>query len=204
MDLAARGDQDALQQLLIYHFPELCAIIARQIPPSLNRHLDAEDVIQQAYVAAFGSVTSCNFNTPAGFYKWLESIAIEKLATASRDLHRKKRDIRRIQRSGPRRRNNGSPQSSVADLINRLPGTDSTPSKGLARNEARAAVLSSLARLTDDQRAVIQMRFLEGLPTSEIAAALEKSEDAIYTLTHRGLKSLQSFLGSASKFLTQV
>lgn len=135
-----------------------------------------------------------------GFYKWLEAIALEKLAVMERDLRRQKRDIGRDVHDGsfPPRGDNG--HSSYPDLFARFTASGSTPSRHLARKEAAAIVISSLARLTEDQRRVIQLRFLEDCSVEEIAEALERSPDAVYMLCHRGLKSLEGHLGSMSHY----
>jgi RNA polymerase sigma-70 factor (ECF subfamily) len=72
----------------------------------------------------------------------------------------------------------------------------------MAQDEAIAALLSSLARLTDDQREVIRLRFLEGRPVAEIAGRLDKTEAAIHMLSHRGLKALEELMGSITQYLS--
>lgn len=202
---AVGGDADALQRLLIHYHPTVSRFVASRLPKKLQRHLDPEDVLQQTYIAAFGNIRGCSFDGPGGFFKWLEAIALEKLETTQRDLRRQKRDITREYHpdsfgSGKGRLAGWASDSSYPDLFARLAGSDSTPSRRLARQEAAAALLSSLARLTDDQRTVIRLRFLEDRPIEEIAATLRKSEDAIYMLCHRGLKALHAMLGSISRY----
>ena len=63
-------------------------------------------------------------------------------------------------------------------------------------------MLSSLARLTDDQRHVVQLRYLEGLPVAEIAGRLGRSEDAVHALCRRGLMTLREAMGSVSHYLS--
>lgn len=52
----------------------------------------------------------------------------------------------------------------------------------------------ALNRLNDDQRDVIVMRFVAGMPIAEVAQALQKSEDAIKGLQRRGLTALRDVL----------
>ena len=65
-----------------------------------------------------------------------------------------------------------------------------------------AAVLSSLARLTEDQRDVVRLRFLEGKPVAEIAIRLGKTEAAVHMLSHRGLKALRELMTSLSDYIS--
>jgi RNA polymerase sigma-70 factor (ECF subfamily) len=208
---ASAGDAGALQPLLMHYHPVLTRFIQRRIAARLRRHVDPEDVLQQAYVTAFKSIADAAFEGPSGFYKWLEQIALARLHDAARDLRRKKRDIRRDLhddsargRGAARVRGGGAGggagrwQSSWPGLLAQLSGGGSTPSRKLARQEASAALMSSLARLTDEQRTVITMRFLEGRPAAEIAAQLGKTEQAVYALCHRGLTALREQLNDAA------
>lgn len=252
---ASEGDRDAIQRLILHHHSALHAKVVSAMDPTLARRLDADDVLQQAYVSAFRAVrdagppspasrrnaerpnpassrstgppspasdrdtqrpespraetgkrqpgghgSSANtphFDSPAGFYKWLEQIALNELRNRQRDLLRQKRDIRReIHGSGDTR-------TSYPDLMQRLAASDDTPSRHLAQAEATAAVLSSLARLTEDQRAVVRLRFLEGRSVAETAAALGKSHEAVHALCYRALKELRGLLESVSRYLTR-
>ncbi len=165
---------------------------------ALRRHCDAEDILQQTYVSAFKSIDGRSFDGPGGFYKWLERIAGDCLKKTVRDLRRQKRDI------GRRVAEPSSPSSSYAAWIDRISSHGPSPSRHLAEREASAALLSSMARLTDDQRAAVRMRFLEDRPVSEVAAALGKSEDAIYTLCTRAMRKLEKLLGSITRYLSKV
>jgi len=190
LDRATGGDADALQRLILhYHAPLRAAVDAKMDAP-VRRYLDVDDVLQEAYVAAFKSVRGCRFSAPGAFYKWLERIALNELVDQRRALARRKRDVARDARQPV------DAASSYPDLLNRLAAADRTPSHYIARSEAVAAVLSSLARLTDDQRRVIQLRFLQGRSVAEVAARLNKSEPAVHMLCHRALTSLRTLMVS--------
>lgn len=197
---AVQGDADALHRLLVHYYDILRRKIDAQIDGRLQRYFEADDVLQDAYAAAFRSIGACQFDGPGGFYAWLEAIAFEKLRTAERDLRRKKRDIAR-ERHPDSFAAAGTSSTSYPDLFARLTSGQSTPSRQLAKREVGAAIVSSLARLSEQQRAVIRMRFLEDRPVAEIASVLGKSDDAIYMLCYRGLKSMQEHLGSISRHL---
>ena len=139
-----------------------------------------------------------SFDSPAGFYKWLETIAFNRLRDQQRALHRQKRDIAREAADRP------DPSTSYPDLLNRVSAGQGTPSRHVAKDEATAAVMSSLARLTDEQRAVVRLRFLEGRSVAEIAAELGKTEDAVHKLSFRGLKNLRRILVSITRYLSHL
>ncbi len=191
---AVAGDGDALQRLVVQYHGPLYAIVEARMEPALRRHVDPDDILQQAYISAFESIAGAEFDGPAGFYRWLERIVLDRLKKTQRDLRRQKRDIRR-QLSGTHRAT-----TSYPDLVGRLTSGGSTPSRQVSKREASATVMSSLARLTEEQRQVVQMRFLEDRPVAEIAARLGKSQAAIHMLTYRGLKALRKLITSITRY----
>jgi RNA polymerase sigma-70 factor (ECF subfamily) len=52
----------------------------------------------------------------------------------------------------------------------------------------------ALAQLTDDQRDVIVLRFVAGMPISEVAQLMKKSDDAVKGLQRRALNTLRDVL----------
>ena len=198
VELAARGDEDALQRLIVCYHGPLRGVLEGQIDGPLRRHLDPDDVLQETYIAAFKAVSGCEFDGPGGFYKWLETIARNQLKDQQRALKSKKRDIARNLSGQP------TMTASYPDLLPRLPCGDSTPSRQLAKQEAIAAVMSSLARLTDDQRTVVRMRYLQGLPVAQIASVLAKTENAVHVICHRGLNELRRIMISITHYLTSL
>jgi len=59
-------------------------------------------------------------------------------------------------------------------------------------NELRFA----LRRLTEDQRMVITLRYIEGWETDQVAAAMKRPSGAIKALQHRALVALRKLLSS--------
>ena len=193
----AAHDMDALQRLIVMYDAALRRTVAGHLNAALRRHIDPEDVIQQAYVSACKAIAECKFDSDKGFYKWLETIALARLADAQRARLAQKRDMRRELHDSADRR------ESSARLADRLVADGSTPSRKLARSEAVAAMSSSLARLSDDQRAVVELRFYEHRSVKDIARHLNKTEPAIHMLTHRALKRLRELMTSISEFLSR-
>src|SRR5437763_3873283 len=67
----------------------------------------------------------------------------------------------------------------------------------LTHSELRSAI----ATLTEDQRRVVMLRFLQGMSTLETAHVLGKSEDAVKKLQARGLQVLKRALHSSRQAL---
>lgn len=195
---ATSGEADALQTLLVHYHAPLRAAVAARIDARLERYFEPEDVLQDAYALAFRAASDARFDSPAAFYRWLEVIALNQLKDHQKAIRRRKRDPARVQSHTAR------PGTSMADLAERLTAPDSTPSRKVARKEAVAALLTSLGRLTNDQRSVIQLRFLEGEPVRDVAKRLGKTEPAIHMLCHRGLKALRELMVSITGCLSNL
>lgn len=194
---ANAGSDEALQALIVRFHERLRGAIQHQTPARLRPHLDADDVLQQAYITVFNR-RDVRFESLGGVYKWLETIALSRLADARRYLGRQKRDVaRNFIGHNPL-------VDSCRDIMTQLPDAATSPSRQLGRNEAVAAMLSSLARLSEDRRTVLRMRFLEQRSVAEIAETLGKSEGSVHQLCSRGLQDLREILGPLSNYLSQV
>jgi RNA polymerase sigma-70 factor (ECF subfamily) len=68
-----------------------------------------------------------------------------------------------------------------------------------ARREASAAALRAIARLPDDRRQAILLRFVDEMSTSEIAGILGRSDGAVRVLIHRALRTVARELGDVQR-----
>jgi RNA polymerase sigma factor (sigma-70 family) len=87
------------------------------------------------------------------------------------------------------------PDGSAWKLADRLAAPVSSPSRQLLRREMRDRVHAGLARLAPADREVLVLRYLEQLPTAEIAAVLGIGEGAVKMRHRRALDRLCKLLG---------
>ena len=66
----------------------------------------------------------------------------------------------------------------------------------LAAREAIGAAWQAVARLPEDRRRAVILRFVDEMSTAEIAAILDRSEGAVRVLLHRALRSVADDLRS--------
>jgi RNA polymerase sigma factor (sigma-70 family) len=81
--------------------------------------------------------------------------------------------------------------------------TMGTPSRFAARHEAAAAIRHAIDQLPDPQKQVVEMYDLMGKPVAEVAAALSRSEGAIYLLRVRAHRRLAELMGAPANYLTK-
>ena len=75
-----------------------------------------------------------------------------------------------------------------------LPAGNDDPTRAVDRRLTSQKLLEALRRLNDDQRDVIVLRFVAGMPIAEVAEAMNRSEDAIKGLQRRALIVLRHIL----------
>ena len=89
------------------------------------------------------------------------------------------------------RRNSTHPNTFLEE--NLVTG-EATASGSVERNLNAITLRQALTQINEDQRDVIVLRFVAGMPIAEVAQALQKSQDAIKALQRRGLVTLRKLL----------
>jgi RNA polymerase sigma-70 factor (ECF subfamily) len=78
-----------------------------------------------------------------------------------------------------------------------LAADQSTPSQRAIRDEQLVRLADALAALPQDQRRAVELRYLQGLQTAEIARQLDRSVASVGGLLQRGLRRLRDSLEEA-------
>jgi RNA polymerase sigma-70 factor (ECF subfamily) len=160
-----RAGETPLFEELMRRYNQRLFRAARSI---LRDDLEAEDVMQHAYVSAYAHLDQ--FAGRARFSTWLTRIAVhEALARARR------RDRHRGVNGGDAGWPPGAP---VAD-------GRPDPERQAQAAELRRLLESAIDELPEIYRSAFVLREAEGLGTTEVAECLEISEDAVRTRVHR-------------------
>lgn len=122
----------------------------------LGRASDAEDAVQEAFVRAYGAIAGGRYEEQEKMEAWLCRI-VTRVAI----------DALRARRSRPP----AATEEEIAELA----------ASGLGEDQAHAVLELSklLDALAPEQRAAVVLRFVEGMTSAEVAAALETSEGAV-------------------------
>jgi RNA polymerase sigma-70 factor (ECF subfamily) len=192
---AKAGDEIALTVLLTWHHQRLRERLARRIPADLRGMLDADDVLQEAEIAACRNFAGFEPSGPDAFYRWLGMIALQR-------LRNKIKAERAAKRGGGKVHGQGVNEESLVALLELMGGPEKSPSRKAARLEAIDAVQEALAQLPAAYRQAVQLVYLDGLSVAAAAAAMGRSERAVHNLCLKSKKYLGELLGSASRFLS--
>jgi RNA polymerase sigma-70 factor (subfamily 1) len=186
-----RHDAQALASFLQSHRPQLMAFIERQLGTALRRKVEPDDIFQETSAEAVRALPTTDLGERDPF-SWLCQIAERRII----DLHRRffdaqKRDAGREVPLG----SGGGTESRPAGLINMLVASMTTPSQAFSRNAREALLQEALQKLPEEQREALRMRYVENLPSKQIAEKLGKTDAAVRVMLTRSLKKLQDLLG---------
>lgn len=193
---AMAGDARALADVLTRDGSIARGALHDAIPAKWQSVLSMDDVMQQAYAEAVVSIGRFENRGEGSFAAWLTQLARCTLIDAVRMLEADKR-------GGDRKRIQASREDSCSNLFDMLCQTMGTPSRYAAKHEAARAVLHAVEQLPPPQRQVVEMYDLGGKPVSEVAAALGRSEGAVYLLRVRAHRRLAELMGAPADYLTR-
>jgi RNA polymerase sigma factor (sigma-70 family) len=91
---------------------------------------------------------------------------------------------------------------SALALIELMGGTSHTPSRSVARGEARKALDQALGAIPTEYERVIRLYDLKGKSAAEVGAEMGRSEGAVYMLRARAHERLREALGPGSRFFS--
>lgn len=82
----------------------------------------------------------------------------------------------------------------TVELDENLIQVDNNIEKELERDDDAKNLTNAINKLTDEQKQVITMKYIEDMSNEEIAQVLNKHEDAIRALQHRALEKLKKLM----------
>jgi RNA polymerase sigma-70 factor (ECF subfamily) len=184
------GDTDALAAFVEARRPQLLAYIDRQLSDALRRKVEPEDVLQDALAEAVRSLANIDLSTWDPF-SWLCQLAERRIIDAHRRFFgAQKRDAsREISINAPGGGADGSRQGNL------LVASITSPSQALSRKGREFRLLEALKALPEDQQEALRLRYVENMPSKEIAERLGKSDGAVRVMLTRSLQKLQGMLG---------
>lgn len=170
--LAIAGSEAAFAQIVRRHKQALHRLVAG----IAGDEDEALDIVQEAFVAAHGSLR--RFDMARSMRAWLARIAINK----ARD-HRRRRIVRRlISIALP---------DNATDIPHEVPAVD----QQVGDRAELARVRSAIDRLPGRLRETLVLRTIEEFSQAQVAEALGISEKAVETRLYRARRQLSELLG---------
>lgn len=185
------GDAEALAKYIDRRKPQLMAYIVRQLGTALKRKLEPDDVLQELSADAVRSIPEMQLGDREPF-SWLCQLAQRRIIDAHRHFYgAQKRDAAREIGIG----GGAGSDSREAGFMNLLVASMTTASQAFSRNAKEARLQEALISLGPEQQEVLKLRYVDGLPSKEIAEKVGKSDAAIRVMLTRCVKKLQEMLG---------
>lgn len=188
------GNVQALADYVELKRQPLLAYIQGQIGARLRLKVEPEDILQESAAEAVRVLDQIDLKDREPF-SWLCHIAQRRVIDAHRRYFgAQKRDAgREVALGAP---GGSSSRPAVIDLI---VASMTTVSMAFARNERERELVSALTELPEVQREALRLRYVEGLPSKEIAARLGKTDGAIRVMLTRSINRLQAILAQQSE-----
>ncbi len=183
---ARRGDRVALGQLFDVARHRLLDAASRGLPLALRGRVGPSDVVQETAIDVQRDFAHFKGTTAEELFAWLRSILNHNLIDAVRHHGlTEKRSPRRELRLGDSRVGRGALT---------LVGVTRPPDSSAIRKEDAADLHATLARLPEDYRTVIWLRYWRGMSFDEVAVQMGRSTAATRKLWHRAMQRLGSEL----------
>lgn len=171
IDDALEGNSEAFGQLVLKHQDRLYNTIVHVV----GCRDEAEDVVQDAFVQAFVKLDT--FRRNSAFYTWLYRIAFNTAISR----RRRKRVTMSIEQS--REATGDEPLD-----------TDDGPSDRLLRQERVGQVQKAMSVLSDEHRAILVLREMEGCCYETISEILDLPIGTVRSRLHRARLQLRDEL----------
>jgi RNA polymerase sigma-70 factor (subfamily 1) len=183
------GDVKALGDYMQAYQPQLTAFIDRRLGELVRKREEAADIYQETARAAWEHFpkTDLNDRDPFG---WLCQIAEQRIIDAARKAQAGKRNTGRDVAL------NSPAGDSGHEWLSILAASITSPTHAATRGEKYSALEKALQSLPAEVQDIVRWRYVENLPTKEIAIKTGKSDGAVRVLLTRTIQKLQELMGS--------
>src|SRR5262245_46456529 len=192
-DLVARirqRDQQALADFIAGHRPQLMALNERQLEAPMRSKTEPDDIIPETSADAVRALPTAELGDRDPF-SWLCQIAERRIIDLLRRFFgAQKRDAAKEVPLGSSR----ASESDSGGIINLLVASLTTPSQAFSRNAREGRLLEALEQLPEDQRTALRLRYVENLPSKQIAEQVGKTDAAVRAMLTGALKKLHEWV----------
>jgi RNA polymerase sigma-70 factor (ECF subfamily) len=177
VQFAREGDSEAFGRLVLRYRNRIYRL-ARRI---MDNQEDAEDVVQEAFMRAFSSLST--FKGESRFSTWLYRITVN-LALMKK---RARKSIFEYM--------DDPIDTGKGEMSREFPDSGFDPLRALIARESEEILATAISKLAPADRDVFVLRHLEGMSTVEASEALNLSVPALKSRLHRSRLALKDNLG---------
>ena len=164
-------------------------LLARlQLDIRLRGMMDPSGIVQQTLLKAHENLQGFRGKTDAELQAWLRAIMAQQLALIAR---------KRGRQPGKGHSLDDQLEQSSARLESLLASEQSSPSEQAMRTERLVELATALARLPEDQRTAVELRYLQGLSVPAVAEQMGRSTVSVTGLLYRGTKALRQWMAES-------
>jgi RNA polymerase sigma-70 factor (ECF subfamily) len=186
-----QGDRDALAELFSLYRPRLWRLVAFRLHPQLQGRIDADDVLQDAWLRSVDRINSFLKDAAISPFLWFRTIVSQTLV----DLHRFHMGAQKRSAAREFSINRGwSSESTSSSMSFHLQQPAKSPSSTLGRAEQARQLEAALQGMNENDREVLALRHFEELSNSETARVLNMTEQAASARYIRALARLKQVL----------
>lgn len=167
--LAQRGHKEAIARLYRAYASLVYRYMLYRVPEG-----EVEDLTAEVFVKMVSDLPSYTY-TGAPFEAWLYRIAAARVADYYRQQERHK----------------------TTSISENLPQDTLQPEEAYLQQQEIAHIRQLLEKLSEEQRTILLLRFVERKSHEEVALLIGKSVTAVKSLQHRALNRLAGLLGSS-------
>ena len=173
MARATKRDSVAFEQLYSLHFDR----VFRYVRLRLDNPSDAEDVTATVFYRAWSRIDRFSPKHDASFAVWLYRLAHNLIV----DTYRRTRDAMPLEEAIDRAALGGPTGDAETEVEWRL---------------TVAELHEALQALTEEQREVVVLRFVEGLSAREVGEIMGKQEGTVRGMQYRAIEALRRVLAA--------
>ena len=194
LDRLHQGDEQAYTEFFLENREQMLGFIRSRLAISLATRIDAEDVLQEAFMDGRQRLQHLQKARFTSFVVWFRMIVNQTLANCSRrHLAAGKRSIARETRAGSKAGTGiGMPS------MDRFTSPITSPSKCFSRQEDGEKIELALRKLSASDREIIQLRHFDEMANAKIAERLRITPKAASIRYFRALARLKHFLQDVS------
>lgn len=198
IDRVVGGDKDALATLFSQHRDRLWRMVNFRMDPRLHGRVDADDVLQEAWLAAVQRIDHFLADASRSIFVWFRLITSQTMV----DIHRRHLGTQKRDAAKEFSIHKGwSSESTSFSLSFHLLGHLTSPTQAALREELSQQLKTALDSMNEIDREVLALRHFEQLTNRETAQILSISDQAASDRYMRALGRLKGVLKALPGFV---